>query len=744
MTSRMRTLRIAAVVAIAAVVTAAAWWLIRLRSSPGVLQAEGPIIIFSIDTLRADRLPAYGHSAISTPNIDALVADGVLFEHAYSHAPQTLPAHVSLLSGRLPFEHGVRDNIGFTVKKDERFLQHALKDRGFASAAFVSAYVLRKQTGINQGFDTYDDELPPAPPDRPLGEVQRPGSDTVAAATRWIDLQTSNKFFLFVHIYEPHKPYSPPSRFTASDPYDGEVQHSDEIVGQFVNHLKSKRLYDDATIVLLSDHGEGLGDHGEDEHGIFLYRETIRVPLIVKLPGARSAGRRVTAPVQHIDIPATLLDLAGATAGKDGLGAGSSAGARSAKVEARSAKAAGRSLRPILDGSGTLAAANIYSESLSPRYHFGWSELYALSDERYRLIRAPRDELYDIQQDPREKTSIAAERPQARTAMRGALDAMIANASLDAPSAVSAEDRQKLAALGYVGTQSGTSLTLPGDKLPDPKDKIGVLQEYKRATEMASGGRPAEAIALYREVLKDDPDMTDAWLLLAEVAGRSGRAAESLSAYQEVIKRRPKDPSGLTGAASMLLRLGRLGEARAHAELATDVAPAAAHELAARIAILQKDAGGARRHAALAQQADPTLPLPAFVDGLLAYQRGDWAAAATQFGAASRALASRTEQLADVRYYLGDSLARLERYPEAEQAFREELRIFPTHVRAHAGLAMVYRATGRLPQSEQAIADLIRNVPTPEGYTVAAQLWTMFGEPARAAAARAEMQRIPR
>ncbi len=702
-----------------AVLAATAWWFSRNRGGLGELTAEGPIVIFSIDTLRADRLPAYGHSAISTPNIDALAADGILFEHAYSHAPQTLPAHVSLLSGLLPFEHGVRDNIGFTVKKEQRFLQHALKERGFASAAFVSAYVLRKQTGISQGFDVYNDELPPAPPDKPLGEVQRPGSDTVAAAARWIDLQTSGKFFIFVHIYEPHKPYSPPPRFTASDPYDGEVQHSDEIVGQFVNHLKSKQLYDEATIVLLSDHGEGLGDHGEDEHGIFLYRETIRVPLIVKLPDSRSAGRRVSAPVQHIDIPPTLVDLSG--------------------VQPSGWK--GRSLRPVLDGPGTLSATNIYSESPSPRYHFGWSELYALSDERYRLIRAPRDELYDIQQDPRETKSIADERPQARTAMRGALDAMIANATLDAPSAVSAEDRQKLAALGYVGTQSGTSLTLPGDKLPDPKDKIGVLQKYKRASDVAGAGRPAEAIALYREVLKDDPDMTDAWLLLAEVAGRSGRAAEALAAYQEVIKRRPKDPSGLTGAASMLLRLGRLGEARAHAELATGVAPTAANELAARIAILQKDAAGARRHAALAQQADPSLPLPAFVDGLLAYQRGDWAAAATHFADASRALASRTEQLADVRYYLGDSLARLGRYPEAEQAFREELRFFPTHVRAHAGLAMVYRATGRVAQSEQAIADLIRTVPTPEAYTVAAQLWTMFGEPARAAAIRAKISR---
>jgi arylsulfatase A-like enzyme len=188
--------RVWAVVALLVLGFAALW----LWKRPQTTAADGPIVIFSIDTLRADRLPAYGYTKIRTPNIDALAADGVLFENAYAHSPQTLPSHTSLLSGLLPFEHGVRDNIGFTVKPGQRFLQHALKERGFATAGFVSAYVLREQTGINQGFDVYDDELPPASPDLPLGQVQRAGSDTVAAAARWIDQQAGSKFFLFAHI----------------------------------------------------------------------------------------------------------------------------------------------------------------------------------------------------------------------------------------------------------------------------------------------------------------------------------------------------------------------------------------------------------------------------------------------------------------------------------------------------------------------------------------------------------------
>jgi arylsulfatase A-like enzyme len=327
--------RVALGVVVAAVAAAAAFWM--WRGQPARSGVDGPIILISIDTLRADRLPAYGSTATRTPNIDRLVADGVLFEQAYAHSPQTLPSHTSILSGELPFEHGVRDNIGFNVKDGQRFLQTALHDRGFATAGFVSSYVLRHQLGINQGFDLYDDEMPPAAADKPLGQVQRPGADTVAAAMRWVDGRPNPKFFLFTHIYEPHRPYTPPERFAAAGPYNGEVEYADEIVGTLLDHLRAKGLYERATIVLLSDHGEGLGDHGEDEHGMFLYRETVQVPLVIKLPGETHAGKRVAAQVQHIDLVPTILDLAGAPAGTH----------------------RGRSLRPALEGSGPLAEASI-------------------------------------------------------------------------------------------------------------------------------------------------------------------------------------------------------------------------------------------------------------------------------------------------------------------------------------------------------------------------------------------------
>jgi choline-sulfatase len=702
------------IVVVLAIVVGGAWAVLRRGWAAAPSPADGPIILISIDTLRADHLPAYGYTRVRTPNIDALAAESAVFEQAYSHSPQTLPAHTSILSGQLPFAHGVRDNIGFTVKPDQWFVQRALHERGWPTAGFVSAYVLRSATGINQGFDMFDSDLPPASPEMSIGQVQRDGSQTLAAAEKWLGAQGSKPFFLFVHFYEPHKPYAPPARFAQYGPYDGEIAYADELVGRLIDRLRAAKLYDRSTIVLLSDHGEGLGDHGEQEHGLFLYRETTHVPLMVKLPG-RQAGHRVAAPVQHIDVAPTILDLVGMPA----------------RPELR-----GRSLRPLLDGTGTLADTGIYSEALYSRYHFGWSELYALTDSRYRLIRAPRDELYDLQRDPNESTSIASERPQVKQAMRTALDTLLASTSIAAPSAVSDEDRQRLAALGYVGSGTAESLSRPGDRLPDPKDKVHVLEKYRRASDLAGGLKYAEATVIYRELVADDPEMTDVWLQLAQVLVRQGLTEDAVHAYQEVIKRNPKDAGSLIGAGGGLLRLGRIDEAQKHAELALSVTPAAAHELLAKIALARRDRPTALREAKAAQAADPTLPMPLYVEGLLAYNEGRYADALAPLMHARQQLQGRTLQMNDLNYYIGDSLARLERYGEAEPYLLEEIKVFPHNTRARAGLAMLYRAMGRDADAERVIDELLRVAPTAEGRSLAVQLWTMFGEPEKAAAVR--------
>jgi tetratricopeptide (TPR) repeat protein len=369
--------------------------------------------------------------------------------------------------------------------------------------------------------------------------------------------------------------------------------------------------------------------------------------------------------------------------------------------------------------------------------------LYALSDGRHRYILAPRDELYDLEQDPKELTSIAAERPQVRSAMRRALDGIRAGSDVTPASPISDEDRRKLAALGYVGMPSRPTATTTGATPADPKDKIHVFQAYRRATQLMASRQFADAVAVYQQMLRDDPGMTDVWLQLADAYDRQGRHVDALAAYKEVIGRRPKDPASLMGAANALLRAGRAGEARAHAELAAGVAPAAAHELLARIALGSGDADNARRHARLAQEADASLPLPAFVDAVVLYQQGRFDAAAEKFLEVRQAAAARTEQLADVNYLAADSLARLERYREAEPLFEAELALSPDHLRARAGLAMLYQATERPKEASAALETMVKHSPTPEAYAVAAQLWAMFGEPGKAAAAKARAGRSP-
>lgn len=685
----------------------------------------GPIILISIDTLRADHLPVYGYRHVQTPAIDALAADGLVFERAYAHAPQTLPSHVSILSGRLPFETGVRDNLGFAVKPDERMLPEMLKARGFATAGFVSAYVLRAATGLSKGFDVYDDHLPEGSPEVAIGDVQRDGADTLAAAERWLDGERSPRFFLFVHFYEPHSPYTPPARYRQYAPYDGEIAYTDELVGRLMQSLRRRGLYDRAFVILLADHGEGLGDHGEQEHGLFLYSETIRVPLILKLPGERDKERRIAQPVQHIDIVPTVLAMLHAPIPTD---------------------LRGRSLVPLFDG-GTIRDEGLYAEALYARYHFGWSELYALTDGRYRFIRAPHDELYDVQTDPHERTNLASGREQTRIAMRQALARIVGGSTVPAPSQVSAEDRQRLQALGYVGTEATVTET-DSDKLPDPKDKVQVLEQYRNALEQVKRGRFDEAIAGLRAIVADNPAMGDVWSEIAGLLVRQGRLAEAVETYKKLVIVAPHDPAALIGVADGLYRMGRLDEARAQADAAVKLLPesedrwrAAAHEVLAKVAIAQHDPARARAEADAGQQADPTLPLRDLVNGLIEYDAGRYAAALPFFEKAAQASDARTFGVPDAHYYAGDTLGRLDRPGEAEAQFKAELRLFPYNQRAWAGLAMVYRATGRAAESDAAIATMLQRSPTAEAYGLAEKLWTMFGEPAKAARAAAEARK---
>lgn len=678
-----------------------------------------PIILISVDTLRADHLPVYGYTKVKTPAIDALARDGVVFDRAYTHSPQTLPAHAAILTGQLPFENGIRDNVGFIIRPGQATLASLLHGTGYTSGGFVSAFVLRKETGIATGFDHFDDQLPPSAPDMPMGQVQRPGPETLQAAERWMSGLSSSKFFLFFHIYEPHTPYTPPERFSQYAPYDGEIAYSDEVVGQLVAFLKDKGWYDRATIIFLSDHGEGLGDHGELEHGLFVYDSTIRVPLIVKMPGGGS--RRIGAPVQHIDLVPTILDWLGVPAPK---------GLR------------GRSLRTMVEGGTTAGDANVYAEAFYGRYHFGWSELYSLTDARYRFIRAPKPEIYDLERDPGETRNLASERPQVVASARAELDRMLAGSTIHSPGQVSQEDLQRLQALGYVGSQASVAPDKPGDALPDPKDKAKVLEDYRRAIELSANRRYDESIDLLRRVVADSPSMKDGWIQMGVELVRAGRHVEAVDAFRHLIEVDPSDANSFISIAGAYRLLERFPEAQANAEMglekAADVrAKTSACEVLVQIALARKDIAAARRYAAVAQQASPDFPLPDYLEGLILHGDKRFEEALPRFQQVIVKLRGQQMTIPELFFYTGDTLANLGRTEEAVAAFRQELQFSPQHLRTRASLAMLYRADGRLDDAARELDAMTTAVPTPEGYAMAAKTWGILGESGRAAAVRA-------
>ncbi|HEY2324415.1 MAG TPA: sulfatase, partial [Thermoanaerobaculia bacterium] len=285
------------------------------HEQPALQFPNVPVILISVDTLRADHLPAYGYTGVATPNIDALRRDGTLFRNAYATVPMTLPSHVTMLTGLLPPEHGVRDNVGFRFdSKAHPSIASVLRNAGYATGGFISSYVLRGGTGLADAFDFYEDSIEGRPGAR-FVDYQRPGNVTATLAEKWVDAREDKPFFLFFHIYEPHVPYDPPEPFRsryAAVPYDGEIAAADAVVGSLIDHLKQRGIYDRAIILFVSDHGEGLGDHGEKQHSILVYRELIHVPLIVKLPHNVRAGAEVREPATLADLFATVTALVGA------------------------------------------------------------------------------------------------------------------------------------------------------------------------------------------------------------------------------------------------------------------------------------------------------------------------------------------------------------------------------------------------------------------------------------------------
>lgn len=491
-----------------------------------------PVVLISIDTLRSDRLPAYGYEDVETPAIDSLVGDGILFEQAFTHYPLTLPSHVSLLTGLLPDRHGVRDNLGYPFASSEfPYLPRFFKGLGYATGGAVSAFVLRGDTGIAAEFDVYEDEIL-FREWVPGGDLSRRGDETLAAILPWLRSVAGEPFFLFFHIYEPHTPYEAPEPFASKypRPYDAEVAAADAVVGELLGELKEFGVYDRAIVILLSDHGEGLGEHGEQEHGVLLYREGLQVPLVLKLPGQRHAGTSVAAPAQLVDVMPTLREL---------VGGGETEGLP------------GASLLSLADAEAT---RRLYAETFYGRIHYGWSDLASVVEGRFHYIHGPDPELYDLLEDPGETRNILRDERRTFAALRDHLENF--QRELVPPESVDEETRMKLAALGYLDANFGDT----SGPLPDPKTRLATLDDLWAALDLRREGRPEEAEAAARRALAENPDMADAWQVLGGALEDLGRYEEALAAYNEAMARAGSRSDVVLAAARVRLELGQIEE----------------------------------------------------------------------------------------------------------------------------------------------------------------------------------------
>lgn len=669
----------------AAAVAAAAsfgWWFAR-ESPPH----QGPIVLVSVGGVPAAALTPYGARRRDTPAIDALAADAVVFEHAYTHSPLSLPAHVSLLSGRLPLEHGVRDDAGFRLRATVPTLAELLQSRGFATGAVVSSFLLRRESGLGRGFSFYDDELPDPTPGEPAA-IERPAGRTADAAERWLEQQRGQRLFLFLHV-------------SGGD--------ADLAVGRIAELLKAGGLYDEATIVLVSDRGD-VGS------GMTLDDDALRVPLIVKQPRREGAGRRVPAPVQHIDLVPTILDLVRAPVPSD---------------------LRGRSLRSVLDDEEErLAPQPIYAESLAAYFRFGGRPLFALRDDRYRYLRGAREELQALA-PPTDDGGAGALGEASR--LRAALDDLLAPPVIEPRSRMDPADEERYALLGYLDAPHLTVREEPGLSFDEEK---ALVATHRAAAVLVGQKKYSAAIRALRAIVGDYPWLAGVHVQLGTLLARSGRLEEAIDALRAARGMRPAEGALALALADALLRAGQTAAAREQADAAVALAAggtpaerASAHEIAALVALAAGDRAAATSHAEAAEAADPARPVRQFVRGRVLYEDGMFEEAVSAFVEAA-AVARAGGAVAELHHYHGEALFQLNRYPEAEAQYRQELRAFPHSLRTYASLATLYRVSGQDASVEDVLTELVRATPTPEGYASAARLWAMLGDRSRAEALR--------
>jgi choline-sulfatase len=654
------------------------------------------IILITVDTLRADHVSCYGSKNVQTPGIDLLAHDGVLFEQAISQVPLTWPSHAAILTGTYPFANGVQDFTGQPLSNKFRTLAESLKARGYATGAVVSSFVLDRSWGLARGFDSYDDAFSGESfvKQKDVALVERRAKESVDHALAWLEHPRGQPYFFWLHLYDPHSPYDAPEPFRTryrQHPYDGEIAYVDSQLVRLIAWLKQSGRYDHTLVVLLSDHGESLGEHGESEHGFFIYNATLRVPLIIKLATAPAApavarGRRIVGPVEIISAAPTILQLAGV---QDPI--------------QKQFQAA--SLAAVVNAGQSTGDRPSYSETFYPYNSFGWSPLRSLQSARYHYIEAPDPELYDLQTDPREEHNIVAKEANIAQSLRQQLQNLVAHfqpasGSQQAASAAgpSPEAIEKLRSLGYVAYRAANAKNVPASGLADPKNKLWEYRAIMEATDAFSAGKYDSGRALLRKVQEADSKIYVVPFMLGEAASRQADWPTAATEFQKCLDLNPYFDQAMMGLGRALGFEGQADQAKQWFQRALAINPQnfrAWFELA-RVE-KRADPGAAKASLEKALSIQPNFA-PAFRDlGILAIEQKSYSDAAqnlekaVQFGLADPPTLN----------YLGISYSRTDRLDLAMKTYRRALAADPKFAQAHLNLGFVYQRMGRAKEAKQ-------------------------------------------
>jgi choline-sulfatase len=605
------------------------------------------VVLVTIDTLRADHVGCYGYGKAETPNLDQLAHRGVLFENAVAQVPLTPPSHASMLTGVYPTVHQVRDVGGFTLSASHPTLAKILTSKGWTTAAFVGSVVLKKAVGLHQGFQVYDDRIPEPDVDSAVrGHADRPAGEVVDLAIQWLTRQDSARpIFLWVHLYDPHGPYNPPSPYKESfrqRPYDGEIAYTDSQVGRLFKSIQEQGLVENTIISILADHGESLGEHGEFSHGVFLYEATLRIPWILAGPGI-PPGKRVVDQARTIDLLPTILDLVGGDLPQNCQGV---------------------SLVPAFSRQA-VQTEQAYAEALFPKINLGWAELRAIRTNKWKYIEAPRPELYDLESDPNEEKNVIQLHPEEAKELKTSLQKLISKGSGSSAEQVvvgkvDPQFEKQLRSLGYLSGGAPQKLVLTGEGI-DPKDRVHILKLVEESIGPHSQQPSAQRLQLLRQAVREDPTNPILYLVLgdglekhrlfdealelyqsalkyqgtatsriyariARIQGPRGKITEAITALQKAVELDPNDVKTLNKLALSCLLAGRNAEAQSALEalLFLDPENAEAHNSLGWMALRRKELATAKVHFEKALEADPKFLEPYINLGMLCKQSGDF------------------------------------------------------------------------------------------------------------------------